>query len=177
MLRFTGQRCKELGLRFDLTLGSGWSFGGAKTPVNEAAGQLRIEHVKADAGTKRVPLPPMIPAEKLIGVFEKVGESWDEAKDIHDDAAWLETNNNGIEVIFFISSRSGMQVKRPAVGAEGYVLNHLDKPSVDDYLKTTGDRLFTAFDKTDIPYSIFSDSLEVYNQDWTDDFLAEFQRR
>ena len=177
MLRFTAQKCKELGLRFDLTLGSGWSYGGARTPINEAAGQLRIERVKVDAGTVRLPLPPMIPAEKLLAVFTKTDTSWAEVKNIHDDAVWLQLNNTGVDVLFFISSRSGMQVKRPAVGAEGYVLNHLDKPSVDDYLKTTGDRLFTAFDKTDIPYSIFCDSLEVYNQDWTDDLLSEFQRR
>ena len=46
MLRFTAAKCKELGMRFDLTLGSGWSFGGAKTPITDAAGQLRIERVK-----------------------------------------------------------------------------------------------------------------------------------
>src|SRR3954451_19477134 len=71
MLRFTAQKCKELGLRFDLTLGSGWSFGGAKTPVNEAASQLRVERIRADAGAKRVPLPSMIPTEKLLAVFAK----------------------------------------------------------------------------------------------------------
>lgn len=189
MLRFTAQKCKELGLRFDLTLGSGWSFGGANTPINEAAGQLRVERVTTEANTKRVSLPSMIPSEKLVAVFERTAhprpgptqdypdEPWHEVKDIHDDAAWFGTATLGSDVIFFISSKSGMQVKRPAVGAEGYVLNHLDKPSVDDYLKQTGDRLFTAFDKADLPYSIFCDSLEVYNQDWTDDFLAEFQRR
>jgi len=79
--------------------------------------------------------------------------------------------------MFFIAGKSGMQVKRPAFGAEGYVLNHLDRPSVESYLKNTGDRLFSAFDRSHIPYSIFCDSLEVYNQDWTDDFLAEFKRR
>ena len=83
----------------------------------------------------------------------------------------------GTEVLFFIGGKSGMQVKRPSFGAEGYVLNHLDKPSVDNYLKNTGDRLFEAFDKTTVPYSVFCDSLEVYNQDWTDDFLEEFRKR
>src|SRR5215471_16138370 len=63
MLRFTSQKCKELGLRFDLTLGSGWSFGGAKTPITDAAGQLRFERVKVSGD--RVPVPYMIPAEKL----------------------------------------------------------------------------------------------------------------
>ena len=48
-----------------------------------------------------------------------------------------------------------MMVKRPSVGGEGYALNHLDKPSVEDYLKTTGDRLMTAFDKNNPPYSVF----------------------
>ena len=56
-------------MRLDLTLGSGWSFGGAKTPITEAAGQLRVERVKVDANTKRVPIPSMIPAEKLLAVF------------------------------------------------------------------------------------------------------------
>jgi hypothetical protein len=185
MLRFTGDKTKELGMRMDLTLGSGWSFGGAKTPITEAAGQLRVERVKIDANTRRVPVPSMIPAEKLLGVFyyralatANAEYSFLEAKDIHDDNVWFQEDlENGSEVIFFIGGKSGMQVKRPSVGAEGYVLNHLDKPSVDNYLKNTGDRLYSAFDKNNVPYSFFCDSLEVYNQDWTDDFLAEFQKR
>ena len=183
MLRFTADKTKELGMRFDLTLGSGWSFGGAKTPINEAAGQLRVERVKIDADTKRVPVPSMIPAEKLLAVFavkpnaSTLGEMR-ELTDIHDDNVWLKENlENGSEVMFFISGKSGMQVKRPAFGAEGYVLNHLDKPSVEGYLNKTGDRLFSAFDKNNRPFSVFSDSLEVYNQDWTDDLLVEFQKR
>ncbi len=183
MLRFTADKTKELGMRFDLTLGSGWSFGGAKTPITEAAGQLRVERVKIDANTKRVPIPSMIPAEKLLAIFAakpnaaNIGDM-SELTDIHDDNVWLQGNlENGAEVLFFIGGKSGMQVKRPAVGAEGYVLNHLDKPSVEGYLQKTGDRLFSAFDKNNRPYSVFSDSLEVYNQDWTDDLLGEFQKR
>lgn len=185
MLRFTADKTKELGMRFDLTLGSGWSYGGAKTPISEAAGQLRVERVKIAADTKRVPVPSMIPAEKLLGVFyfktkatADTEYTFREAKDVRDGNVWFaESLENGSEVMFFISGKSGMQVKRPSFGAEGYVLNHLDKPSVESYLKNTGDRLFSAFDKNNRPYSVFSDSLEVYNQDWTDDFLTEFQRR
>ena len=39
------------------------------------------------------------------------------------------------EVLFFISSRTGMQVKRPAVGAEGFVLDHMNRAATDMYLK------------------------------------------
>lgn len=182
MLKFAAQKSKELGMRFDLTLGSGWSFGGAKTPITEAAGQLRVERIKIDAAAKRVPLPSIIPSEKLMGIFfaktsgNTIAENdLKELTDVRDGNVWL--TESGAEVLFFISGKSGMQVKRPSFGAEGYVLNHLDRPSVDNYLKNTGDRLFQAFEKTTIPYSVFCDSLEVYNQDWTDDFLIEFQKR
>lgn len=184
MLKFASQKAKELGMRFDLTLGSGWSFGGAKTPITEAAGQLRVERVKVETGVKRIPVASIGPSEKLMAVFLSknggntvVEGDLKELTDIRDGNVFLAAGESGTEILFFISGKSGMQVKRPSFGAEGYVLNHLDKPSVDNYLKNTGDRLFQAFDKTTIPYSIFCDSLEVYNQDWTDDFLAEFQRR
>ena len=183
MLKFASEKSKELGMRFDLTLGSGWSFGGAKTPISDAAGQLRVERVKVGPDWRRVRVPSMIGAEKLLGVFlarfngNTIGQTT-ELTNIQDGNVVLTTPPPpDSEVMFFISGKSGMQVKRPSFGAEGYVLNHLDKPSVDNYLKTTGDRLFQAFDRSHVPYSVFCDSLEVYNQDWTDDFLAEFQRR
>jgi hypothetical protein len=53
-----------------------------------------------------------------------------------------------------------MQVKRPAVGAEGFVLDHMNRAATDAYLKTVGDRLFQAFGNNNRPYSIFCDSLE-----------------
>jgi hypothetical protein len=79
-------------------------------------------------------------------------------------------------VVFYIASRTGQQVKRAAVGAEGFVLDHFSHDAVADHLNIVGDRLMTAFGNQP-PYSVFSDSLEVYGADWTDNLLAEFQRR
>src|SRR5689334_23409993 len=56
-LRFTSDKARELGLRFDLTLGSGWPFGGPTVPIEEAAGRLRYEHVKVEGGTRFVKMP------------------------------------------------------------------------------------------------------------------------
>ncbi|GIU76874.1 MAG: hypothetical protein KatS3mg005_0112 [Bryobacteraceae bacterium] len=42
-LRFTVTRAQKLGLRVDLTLGSGWPFGGPKIPRELAAQRLRVE--------------------------------------------------------------------------------------------------------------------------------------
>ena len=100
-----------------------------------------------------------------------------ELTDLRDGAVILpEGTAASMQVQFFIASRTGMQVKRPAVGSEGFVLDHLDRASVDNYLKRVGDRLLQAFDAVP-PHAVFCDSLEVYNSDWTGDFLDEFQKR
>src|SRR5262245_31597962 len=84
--------------------------------------------------------------------------------------------NGQNELRFFISSRTGKQVKRTAVGGEGFVVDHYDRAATDNYLKTVGDRLMQPF-TTNRPYAIFCDSLEVFSSDWTPDLLAEFQKR
>ncbi|HYV23598.1 MAG TPA: glycosyl hydrolase [Pyrinomonadaceae bacterium] len=192
-LRFTSAKAKELGLRMDLTLGSGWPYGGPSVSIEDAASTLRTERVKVPSNSQRIAIPNIAPGEKLLAVFaarmqgqaasQQTGPSTlraDELReltDIHDGAVWLAAGvDQSHEILFFIASRTGMQVKRPAVGAEGYVLNHLDATATAHYLKNVGDRLMQAF-SADRPYAIFCDSLEVYNQDWTPDFLAEFQKR
>ena len=42
-LRFAAATAKDLGLRMDVTLGSGWPFGGPHVPITQAAGRLRID--------------------------------------------------------------------------------------------------------------------------------------
>ena len=183
-LRFTSEKARELGLRMDLTLGSGWPYGGPQVPLSQAAGRLRVERVKIASNARRVTVPSMTSAEKLLAVFLArtqgqgiVAESLREITDIKDGAARLPENLEGQhEVQFFIAGRTGMQVKRPAVGAEGFVLDHLDRAAIDNYLQKVGDRLMQAFGSAP-PYAIFCDSLEVYNNDWTGDFLEEFKKR
>ena len=180
-LRFTADKAKELGLRFDLTLGSGWPFGGPSVSIEHAAARLRYERVKVEANVGFVKIPFIGAGEKLIAVFQArsegktlVADSIRELTDVRDGVVKIPAGAQ--EVLFFISSRTGMQVKRPAVGGEGFVLDHLNRAATDAYLKNVGDRLMSAFGANK-PYAIFCDSLEVYNQDWSSDFLEEFQRR
>ena len=184
VLRFAARRAGELGLRFDLTLGSGWPYGGPQVSIADAAGRLRVERVNVPVSVYRIPLPAMANGEKLLAVFAAqsdgksiIRDSLNELTTIRDGAVILnEDAGSPLQIQFFISSRTGMQVKRPAVGAEGFVLNHLDRTSVEGYLKKVGDRLMQAFD-ANRPYAVFSDSLEVYSSDWTGDFLDEFKKR
>jgi hypothetical protein len=183
-LRFTSEKAQELGLRMDLTLGSGWPYGGPQVPISQAAGKLRIVRMRVGENSSRVPVPDIGAGEKLTAVFlarsqgqSVIPDSLRELTDISDGAVRIPSGLEGsYEVLFFISSRTGMMVKRPAVGAEGFVLNHYDRPAVESYLKNVGDRLMQAFG-THPPHAIFCDSLEVNESDWTDDFLTEFQKR
>ncbi len=172
-LSFTADKSRELGLRLDLTLGSGWPFGGPTVSVSQSAGRLRVERVKVGEGQRRIPIPQISEGESLIAAFLGTRE----VTELRDGALWLPAQLEGqTELRFFISSRTGQQVKRPSVGGEGYVIDHYDRAATDNYLKTVGDRLMQAF-PTNKPYAVFCDSLEVFSSDWTPDFLAEFQKR
>ncbi|HEV8146651.1 MAG TPA: glycosyl hydrolase, partial [Bryobacteraceae bacterium] len=183
-LKFTSQKAKELGLRMDLTLGSGWPFGGPHIRVTEAAGRLRCDRVVVAAGAKSVAMPDVGVGEKFIAAFLAKGDARTFAPDGIRRMAEIERGRlklpsdlgPGHVVLFFVASRSGMQVKRPGIGAEGYVLDHYDRGAIERHLKVQGDRLMSAFGANK-PYAVFSDSLEVYNSDWTGDFLEQFQKR
>src|SRR5437763_1730429 len=180
-LRFTSQKAKELGLRMDLTLGSGWPYGGPQVPITEAAGSLRIVRTKIDGASKAISVPGLVSGEKLLATFMAVPEGtqhrFQQLTDVTDGMVLLPNQvTSPREVLFFISSRTGMQVKRAAVGAEGFVLDHYDGKAIEHYLQRVGDRLRQAF-PVDHPYSIFCDSLEVYASDWTPDFPQELQKR
>jgi hypothetical protein len=56
------------------------------------------------------------------------------------------------------------------------VLDHFDRAAIENHLQYAGEKLLRAFDD-EPPYSVFSDSLEVYGSDWTPDFLSEFEKR
>jgi len=172
-LQFTAAKARQLGLRMDLTLGSGWPYGGPQVPVTEAAGRLRIEKTRVAKGATRVPVPAIGQGEKLLGAF--TGGSTKEWKDLRDGALLLPADGPA-EIWFFIASRTGMMVKRPSVGAEGYVLDHYDRAALDRYLREVGDPLVKALG-AERAFALFCDSLEVFGSDWTGDLLAEFQKR
>jgi hypothetical protein len=181
-LRFAAEKARSLGLRFDLTLGSGWPFGGPHIPVTEAAGKLRLVSSSVAAGTSSIAVPHVGAGENLLAAFFANGEaskppSIISLQNIQDGRLRLPTSSQGSDrVLWFIASRTGQTVKRPAIGAEGFVLDHFDGAAIENHLHAVGDRLMQAF-PDDPPYAVFSDSLEVYGSDWTGDLLEQFRQR
>src|SRR5262249_54485631 len=154
-LAFAGQKARELGLRMDVTLGSGWPFGGPHTPVTEAASRLRVERVPVAAGDRTAPLPPIRAGEEPAAAFL---DGKQRLTDMERGRLRLPTDLAGTHVVqYFIASRTGQMVKRAAVGAEGFVLDHYDRSAIDHHLRSVGDRLMEALKATP-PYAVFSDS-------------------
>lgn len=184
-LRFAADEGRVQGMRVDLTLTSGWPYGGAYVPISHAAGMLRVVRAPIKNAENSIAVPYIEEGEKLLAAFRVAGDGTD-FRHIDPKQIPLVIQNGRLQVpvtgpqsetvLFFISSRTGQIVKRAAVGASGFVLDHYDRAEIEDHLHTVGDRLMQAFG-THPPYAVFSDSLEVFDSDWTPDFLHQFQQR
>jgi hypothetical protein len=183
-LRFAADEARRLGLRVDISIGSGWPFGGPHIPVTQAAGGLRVQADPVTAGSSSIAVPPLEAGERLMAAFvAPVSGSDVDLKDAKPlplpSGARLDLpsdTGSARRVLLFISSRTGMMVKRPAAGAGGFVLDHYDDKAIENHLRAVGDRLLSAFGDHP-PYAVFSDSLEDYASNWTPDLLTEFHRR
>ncbi|MDE3199774.1 MAG: glycoside hydrolase [Acidobacteriota bacterium] len=181
-LHFANEEAHRLRLRVDITLGSGWPFGGPAIPVTQAAGELHVIPTEIEPGITTVKVPYIGEGEKWIaGFLLPPGDDRDASHALAVKTAakgWytFSADSQPRILLTFVSSRTGMMVKRPSVGAEGFVLDHYDSAALQTHLKAVGDKLLSAFSDQP-PYAIFSDSLEVYASDWTPDLLAEFQKR
>ena len=57
---------RKLGLRIDLTLCSGWPYGGPNTPLSEAITDIRVTQVPVPAGAASAAMPSLRDGESLI---------------------------------------------------------------------------------------------------------------
>jgi hypothetical protein len=185
---------RRLGLRIDVTLCSGWPYGGPAITLDEAVTRLRTAEVAIEPGAASVATPKLAEGETLLGAAIVNGtpnppprrgpgpqtpqpNMWDaaSAKPFTPGAA-VEPASTPRVALFFIQSHTKQEVKRAAVGAEGYVLDPFSRKAVDTHLQRVGEPLIKAFGATP-PYAIFSDSLEAYGADWTPELPVEFRKR
>lgn len=182
-LAHAGSKARAEGLRIDVTGGSGWPFGGPHIAINDAAAEIRMAKIAVQPGQSIVHLPALGPGESIVTV--KIGTTTQQSKlerlngfdargggDFRFPKADL-----GRELLVFIAGRTGQQVKRPGIGAEGFVLDHMSKDAVSVHLNLAIQPLIDAFSGQLPPDAIFSDSLEAYGSSWTDDLPEEFRRR
>jgi hypothetical protein len=190
---------RRLGLRIDVTLCSGWPYGGPATPLSQAVTRIVTREVAVPPNSTAVAVPKLQEGESLISAVLVTGTptpppvrgrgnpaqgpaapTWDAASakpfTPTGDSAAIPAADAPRVALFFIQGHTKQQVKRAAVGAEGYVLDPFSHDAVATHLKAVGEPLVKAFGATP-PYAIFSDSLEAYGADWTPNLPAEFKKR
>jgi hypothetical protein len=185
---------RKLGLRIDVTLCSGWPYGGPAITLDEAVTRLRTAEVAVAPSVNSVDMPKLAEGETLLAAAVVDGTptprpvrgqppappTWNAASAISFTPAPgstpIPTSSSPRVALFFIQSHTKQEVKRAAVDAEGYVLDPYSKQAVATHLEKVGEPLVKAFGATP-PYAIFSDSLEAYGADWTPNLPGEFKRR
>ncbi len=180
-VHYAQSEARKLGLRVDVTLGSGWPYGGPSTTLEEAATRLRTLEIPLPANATTLPQLKLAEGESIISISLVNGEPkhWDAAtaQTIKpSEISNISTSTTPRTALYFIQSHTRQQVKRAAVGAEGWVLDPFSHDAVATHLKAVGEPLVKAFGTTP-PYAVFSDSLEAYGADWTPNLPAEFQKR
>ena len=180
---FTSRKARELGLRMDVTIGSGWSFGGPYITPDLAATRLRSDRREITPDRTSVARPVPYEGDRLIAAFvgrgslAEVDPTSFRALDVSGAGPIALPPGEGPRLLLlYFSSPTGQVVKRAAVGAEGYVLDHYQRAAIEKHLREAGDKLLAAAGPGGI-HAAFCDSLEVYGGDWTADMFSEFQKR
>src|SRR5699024_10825380 len=150
MLHLVGhaaRRGRDLGLRVDLTLGSGWSYGGAHVPTELAAQQLRWEQRPVGPAAQRVPIGDRWPGERLVGAYLAEGvEGPVDYQPVETDGQELvlPAGAGPRTLLLAVAGPTGQQGKRAANGAEGPVLDHYSAEAIAHHLREVGAPLLAA---------------------------------
>jgi len=180
-LRFAAETAARLGLRFDVTLGSGWSFGGPHITGETAARRLRWDAREVPPRAARIAVEQPWPDDELVAAY--IGEGslqepparW-RSLPARDGALEVPEGSGPRMVLLAVSSPTGQNVKRAALGAEGPVLDHYSRVATEAHLRAVADPLLAAI-PSGLVTAVFCDSLEVYEADWTPALPEEFRAR
>ena len=195
LLDHTVRVADSLKMGVDLTLGTGWPWGGSDVSQVDAAKRLLVRKVQLKKGTLfSETLSPyktgilIYPDQRDIGAldpdkgkpilkgvfaFDTHNNFVDLTNKIMNEQLKWKATDNDIDLFFVFEDLTGQKVKRAAPGGEGWVLDHFSSRALKNYLK-----LFNkALEKTDIKIrSVFNDSYEVYKADFTPKFFKIFER-
>jgi hypothetical protein len=171
---------RGLGLRFDVTLGSGWSYGGPHIGTELAARHLHWDRREIGAAAYDVPIVTAWPGDEFVAAYVGNGaagapSSYVEVP-VHDGVLHVPAGGQPREVLIATSRVTGQNVKRAAVGAEGHTLDHYSAEAAREHIRAVAEPLLKAA-TPELLGSVFCDSLEVYQGDWTPAIFTEFAAR
>jgi hypothetical protein len=174
MLDYTVSEAQRLDLGVDMTIGTGWCFGGPDVSDHDANASVVVKNFDLAGGEKLKEkfnqdaiqaLVAFSPDEKPVELTDKISAG--------GEVDW--TAPGGSWRVYAISQQpSGQKVKRAAPGGEGWMLNPFYPPAMSNYLRRFTDA-FANYDGPK-PRAMYQDSYE-YKSDWSPDLFAQFEKR
>ena len=181
LYKHTQSEAQRLGLKIDMSTGTGWPFGGPDVAVEDAASKLFVVEFNLKGGqTLNEPIVLNDAKQKharlmRLMAYSDNGKCLDLTSKISNGKLNWKAPKGTWRLIAAFNGHTYQQVKRAAPGGEGLVLNHFESKSVQNYLG----KFTKAFEQSQapVPHNFFNDSYEVYDADWTPNLFAEFEAR
>ncbi|MCX7048947.1 MAG: glycosyl hydrolase [Candidatus Sumerlaeota bacterium] len=174
MLEHAITEAKRLDMGVDMTLGTGWCFGGPNISARDATARVDMKSFNVAAGAKLDQKFDRQALQALVA-FSNAGKCVELTDRISDAGAVDWTAEGGAWKVFAVSPKpTGQRVKRAAPGGDGYMLNPFFAEAIQHYLP----RFSQAFEsaKGPKPRAIYHDSYE-YSCDWSPDIFEQFEKR
>ncbi|WP_149274743.1 glycosyl hydrolase [Pareuzebyella sediminis] len=181
MLDYTITTAHSLGMQVDMTLGTGWPYGGPQVTPAIAATKLVVEEVRLLKG-ERIQQEIIVENEKnkknavllCVLAFGEDGEYTDLTDKLKGNFLSWKARGTNYTLYKVFTGKTGQQVKRAAPGGQGYTLDHYSKKALKEYL-VPFESAFAKLEKK--PRAIFNDSFEVYGTDFTPNFFEIFEAK
>ena len=175
LLRHAAAESRRLGLGLDMTMGTGWNFGGPRVPVEESCLRVDVRCYDADSADT---LPARLERRGLLAVLatESDGRVTDLTGCVAEDGRMDWSDASAGVAIRVVSLGSGyLPVERAAPGGEGLMINPFFGPAVANHLRGF-EEFFAAYDGIR-PRGLYHDSFEYHGAAWSPDVTDEFRRR
>ncbi|MFL1011711.1 glycosyl hydrolase [Flavisericum labens] len=179
MLSYTTKVADSLGMQVDLTLGTGWPYGGPQVTPEFAATKLITQKYEVERGAVfskeiKVENPKERQPAKLayLLAYGKNGNYIDLTGQLKENQLNWTPEDDNYTVYAIFTGKTGQKVKRAAPGGAGFTLDHYSEEALNTYVKPFAEA-FIGFDGK--IRSIFNDSYEVYGTDFTPNFFEAFQ--
>ena len=173
MMGYTVDEAKQLDMGVDMTLGSGWCFGGPTVSDEDANANVVVKTFDVAGGGRFNEKFNRNSIQALVA-FSSAGKCVELTGAISAAGSVDLTAPAGTWTVYAISQKpSGQKVKRPAPGGEGWMLNPAYPQAMGDWLPWF-DKAFANYTGSK-PQAVFQDSYE-YRTDWSPDFFAQFEK-
>ncbi len=166
------EEAARLGMKLDLTTGTGWPFGGPR--VEEAAASASLQNVKASAeGGRSFSLELPQGTVRVLSAWPENGPPLDLRGRVKEGRLQWTPPEGNWRIHGLVSKHGIQKVKRAAPGGAGWVLDPFSTASMKAYLEPFS----AALDPSHVPQprAHFHDSFEYYGATWTDRLLPRFR--